>query len=502
LKRIARYLKTVPRLCQLFEWQEMPSRVEAFVDSDWAGCKRTCRSTSGGAMLLGAHCIKGYSSTQATVALSSGEAELYAMTKGAATVLGLISLAMDFGIRLNGLVHCDASAALGIVNRQGLGKLRHINVRYLWLQEKVRSKELDVLKVAGVDNPADLLTKNLDAETMWKHTSRLGFYAEDGRAASAPRLRPDVVDGGVCSVGPESIPISRRIQQPVGDGGGDNPCQGARPGFQTVTTSGTSVRQTRDGVVPVAGFTTSLVESRDRVEPVESSMRGGVASKEEEEQEGLGGWICIVHSRPRLCLATPLRVKGVPPVKALTSTRVTTGRYVDNGEAFRVVDNWTARAQAHAELERRWTGCSWFLAKEGPRLSTSKGSDDPSMGACGRDRRIGSSVPPVQRGGAHVREGHEVSGSVLSLLAVQPRSLCCKDISPVSADVSRVALCEWTRSAFSNSYWDSVCCPDVSQDATFRLPLLPVLPFESLRPKIETQFEARRSGAVGGVWVL
>ena len=41
LRRVARYLKQVPRLCQVFVWQEMPGRVEGFVDSDWAGCKRT-----------------------------------------------------------------------------------------------------------------------------------------------------------------------------------------------------------------------------------------------------------------------------------------------------------------------------------------------------------------------------------------------------------------------------------------------------------------------------
>ena len=116
LKRIARYLRSVPRLCQIFKWQAMPKRVDCFVDSDWAGCKATCRSTSGGALMLGSHCLKGYSTTQATVALSSGEAELYSMTKGASQALGIISLAADFGINLSGMVHCDAAAALGIVN--------------------------------------------------------------------------------------------------------------------------------------------------------------------------------------------------------------------------------------------------------------------------------------------------------------------------------------------------------------------------------------------------
>ena len=84
VKRIARYFVGAPRYEQLFPWQGSPTHVNVFTDSDWAGCKTTCRRTSGGAALWGSHCIKAWSSTQATVALSSAEAELYALTKGAA----------------------------------------------------------------------------------------------------------------------------------------------------------------------------------------------------------------------------------------------------------------------------------------------------------------------------------------------------------------------------------------------------------------------------------
>jgi hypothetical protein len=101
LKRIGRYLKGTPRLVQRFLWQGPVSTAEAHVDSDWAGCRKTCRSTSGGAIRLGAHTIIAWSQSQAVVALSSGEAELYALTKGAAHVLGIISLAGDFGMTLH-----------------------------------------------------------------------------------------------------------------------------------------------------------------------------------------------------------------------------------------------------------------------------------------------------------------------------------------------------------------------------------------------------------------
>ena len=131
LKRIGRYLVGAPRFEQLFRWQDVPAHVGVFTDSDWAGCKTTCRSTSGGAMIWGSHCLKMWSSTQATIALSSAEAELYALTKGAAQGLGMMSLLSDFGVAVSVTIHTDASAAIGIVRRAGLGKLRHLNLRTL-----------------------------------------------------------------------------------------------------------------------------------------------------------------------------------------------------------------------------------------------------------------------------------------------------------------------------------------------------------------------------------
>ncbi len=62
------------------------------------------------------------------VALSSGEAELYSITKAASQALGIMSLGADLGIEPRGKIHSDANAALGIIQRQRLGKLRHINV--------------------------------------------------------------------------------------------------------------------------------------------------------------------------------------------------------------------------------------------------------------------------------------------------------------------------------------------------------------------------------------
>ena len=48
----------------------------------------------------GLHLIKAYSSTQANIALSSGEAEYYSMVKAASEGLGLSAMASDYGCLL------------------------------------------------------------------------------------------------------------------------------------------------------------------------------------------------------------------------------------------------------------------------------------------------------------------------------------------------------------------------------------------------------------------
>ena len=207
--------------------------------------------------------------------MSSAEAELFSLTKGASMSLGLISVARDLGLQLSATVHSDASAALAIAQRQGLGKLRHLKVQYLWIQERVKSGDFGVKKVAGKDNPADLLTKHLPYTEMAKHVESLSFELSITRAGIAPRLHG----------------------------------------------------------------------SEDQWEYKED------------------GKLVMHHVRPRQCLFTPIRVKGAPPARSLTGTRITTGRYCDTGEVFTRRDNWSARSTAHHDMRRPWVGKTAFLLR-------------------------------------------------------------------------------------------------------------------------------------------
>ncbi len=120
---------------QKFVWQDRDPALVTFTDSDWAGDRLTRKSTSGGIITWGQHMIKSWSSTQQVVALSSGEAEFYAVLKGATQTKGAIAMFVDWGVKLDGIVKTDASAAIGITHRVGLGKTRHIEVQYLWIQQ-------------------------------------------------------------------------------------------------------------------------------------------------------------------------------------------------------------------------------------------------------------------------------------------------------------------------------------------------------------------------------
>ena len=139
-------------------------------------------------MMIGSHLIKSGSSTQPIIALSSGEAELYALVKGASQATGLMSMLADYRIPVSAKVCVDSTAALGITHRVGLGKTRHISTQYLWVQEKVYNGELEVQKVGTHENPADLLTKYVKAELIARHLESLHGRLEDHRANTALRV--------------------------------------------------------------------------------------------------------------------------------------------------------------------------------------------------------------------------------------------------------------------------------------------------------------------------
>jgi hypothetical protein len=187
-KRLARYLKDNKRMVIEYKFQKLPEKVVVWSDTDFAGCKRTRRSTSGGVVMFGSHCIKTYSQTQETIAVSSGESEFYGIVKAAAMGLGMRGLMEDLGMTVEIHVNTDSSAAKSITSRKGAGRVRHIEVRELWVQERVAKGELKIVKVRGEDNVADGLTKHVDKQKMEQYLKACGFEKRSGRHELSPAL--------------------------------------------------------------------------------------------------------------------------------------------------------------------------------------------------------------------------------------------------------------------------------------------------------------------------
>ena len=104
-------------------------------------------------------------------------------------------MGLDFGLDLQPHLQGDAPAAIGIAQRKGLGKVRHLDTQSLWIQDALRERRLFLHKVAGAENAGDMMTKPLDSRTLEGLMSRVGLVALEGRPEAAPELTKDYGGG-------------------------------------------------------------------------------------------------------------------------------------------------------------------------------------------------------------------------------------------------------------------------------------------------------------------
>ena len=188
LRRLSRYFIGKLRVIWEFKFQGECEELHGYSDSYWAGCKRIAKSTSGGAVMRGAHCLKTWAATQKSITLSSGEAELVAAVKMSTELIGMLQLSKEWNLEMEGVVFMDSSAALGIVKRKGNGKMRHIRVGMLWIQQKAEEDELKFKKVDGKENPGDLMTKHVPQAVAEKLCRAVSLVVRGGRASSSLRV--------------------------------------------------------------------------------------------------------------------------------------------------------------------------------------------------------------------------------------------------------------------------------------------------------------------------
>ena len=252
--------------------------------------------------MVGRHLIKAYSKTQAIIAKSSAESELFGIVRATCESLGFITLVQDLGKEIKSRLHMDANAAQGIIDRQGLSKVRHLDVNTLWLQEQVARDAVPLVKVPGPYNCADLMTKHVPAELIKRHTERMSLEFQEGRAEKAAKL--------------QSIAKAQRQ------------------------------KQAQDSML-------SACEKYDSGHRQDKWISRG----------GDGEWVRL-HDTPRRSLFTPCRVaRGPAHPDKLEGKRVTTGVFAD-GEKFVLEDGWREPGLAHRVLNKPWTGTTKFRIRK------------------------------------------------------------------------------------------------------------------------------------------
>ena len=125
--------------------------------------------------MRGEHMLTHWSRTQAAIALSSGEAELNAALKGAVELLGLRAMLNGLGIETVLTLQGDSAAAKGTLSREGSGRIKHLEVRQLWLQSWIKNGVIRLLKIPRDSNSADTLTKHWAPSDSLSHFRRVSL---------------------------------------------------------------------------------------------------------------------------------------------------------------------------------------------------------------------------------------------------------------------------------------------------------------------------------------
>ena len=150
--------------------------IHCYTDSDYPGDPETRRSVSGHVIYLDGSPINWRSKSQATVTLSSTEAEWIALCDAVKEIMFLINVLMDMEIdvELPVQVYVDNQGAVFMSkNTTTSSRTKHIDVRYKYVRELIDKGMIEVIFVPTRDNDADLFTKNLPSELFQLHTDKL-----------------------------------------------------------------------------------------------------------------------------------------------------------------------------------------------------------------------------------------------------------------------------------------------------------------------------------------
>lgn len=175
-KRILRYLSTTQNKQLIYQKTGKP--IECYTDADWGGDTTNRKSYTGYAFMLAGAVFSYESKKQATVALSSTEAEYMSLssTSKEATYLRKLLSEMQLNFPKSIVINADNISAINLVkNPVYHERSKHIDVKYHYIRDVFRKGEIELQYCCSSDNVADIFTKNLPKPSHEKFVKMLGL---------------------------------------------------------------------------------------------------------------------------------------------------------------------------------------------------------------------------------------------------------------------------------------------------------------------------------------
>ena len=167
--------------------------LDVWSDSDWAGDRRDRRSQSSIVLEIDGCPAFGASRRQAIIAGSSAEAEFYAAAGALSEAMLLRECLLFAGFAVETRLFMDASAGRAICQREGVGRIRHMSVRVLWVQQLVKRKVVQVMTTTSEGNKADLGTKSHPKARLCRLRIMNGIRTLGPEAEEEEQLAQDLV---------------------------------------------------------------------------------------------------------------------------------------------------------------------------------------------------------------------------------------------------------------------------------------------------------------------
>ncbi|WVZ89250.1 hypothetical protein U9M48_035676 [Paspalum notatum var. saurae] len=167
VKRIFRYLKFTPEL-GLWYFSGSSLFLRGFSDADHVGCRIDRKSTSGTGQLLGTSLVSWSSCKQASVSLSTTEAEYIAAASCCSQLLWIKATLSDFGLRFGKIpLLVDSTSAISVAKNPVLhSRTKHIDVRFHFLRDLYEKGDIDLVHIASENQLADIFTKPLELQVV------------------------------------------------------------------------------------------------------------------------------------------------------------------------------------------------------------------------------------------------------------------------------------------------------------------------------------------------